>query len=499
MTKDEIKTYIQSHEFASAKANSAFLVCDLAFRAYADSDKVHGEPYSPVFYFFSGEKRDYFYQIIADGVIAGVGKRIYADYLTNERTLEEKMSAHLKLEHQLDALWDEYLTLRGSKELAVFVPFFKKFIEVATKWWYYAAIGEDKGDVIRNTIVPKFAKRHKFPLADADEMFNMLSHPEEQTVLNLERELFLKICMDIADGKSPEKDIARYIKEFFWMKTDFYKAEEITPSLLMSLEQKELEEKGKSGIEQELASIKSNYKRLHDERAMLQNRIKLSSEDEHDLVFAEKTILWIDRRKLGMMKHFYYFLTFVADIAKLAGMPYAELSRYSVEDLKCLLQDGTKVKADEITKREHGIFCLQEKGKEKQVFLGSDAEELFQTYLNRLQGGGVIKGQVASKGKEKVFRGVARVVLQPDGHTFNEGEILVTSMTRVEFLSLMRKAKAIITDEGGIACHAAIISRELGIPCIIGVKVGTHALKDGDMIEMDMEKGVVKIIKKANG
>jgi pyruvate,water dikinase len=68
-------------------------------------------------------------------------------------------------------------------------------------------------------------------------------------------------------------------------------------------------------------------------------------------------------------------------------------------------------------------------------------------------------------------------------------------MTRVEFVPLMKKAKAIITNEGGIACHAAIVSRELGLPCIIGTKNATRVLKDGDEIEMDLEKGVVKKIR----
>ena len=60
----------------------------------------------------------------------------------------------------------------------------------------------------------------------------------------------------------------------------------------------------------------------------------------------------------------------------------------------------------------------------------------------------------------------------------------------------MRKAKAIVTNEGGVACHAAIISRELGVTCIIGTKDATKILKDGDNIELDLEEGVVKVMKK---
>jgi len=104
-----------------------------------------------------------------------------------------------------------------------------------------------------------------------------------------------------------------------------------------------------------------------------------------------------------------------------------------------------------------------------------------------------LKGQIANKGKVK---GIVRIVLDPhDDKGFQKGDILVTSMTRPEFLHLMKKAGAVVTNEGGITCHAAIISRELSIPCVIGTKIATHALKDGDMVEVDADKGIVRIIK----
>jgi pyruvate,water dikinase len=68
-------------------------------------------------------------------------------------------------------------------------------------------------------------------------------------------------------------------------------------------------------------------------------------------------------------------------------------------------------------------------------------------------------------------------------------------MTRPEFVPLMKKAIAIVTDEGGITCHAAIVSRELKKPCIIGTKVATQVLKDGDMVEVDANSGIVRILK----
>ncbi len=69
-------------------------------------------------------------------------------------------------------------------------------------------------------------------------------------------------------------------------------------------------------------------------------------------------------------------------------------------------------------------------------------------------------------------------------------------MTSPNFLQVLKAVNGIITDEGGITCHAAIISRELQTPCIIGTKIATKVLKDGDLVEVDAERGIVKILKK---
>lgn len=72
-------------------------------------------------------------------------------------------------------------------------------------------------------------------------------------------------------------------------------------------------------------------------------------------------------------------------------------------------------------------------------------------------------------------------------------------MTRPDYASIFGKASAIITDEGGITSHVAIVSRELGIPCIIGTKFATKALKDNDLVEVDANKGIVRrLLKKKN-
>ena len=105
----------------------------------------------------------------------------------------------------------------------------------------------------------------------------------------------------------------------------------------------------------------------------------------------------------------------------------------------------------------------------------------------------IVKGLPASPG---LVSGRTHVILDPSHiDEFKEGEILVTEMTAPDWVPAMKKAKAIVTDSGGMTCHASIVSRELGIPCIVGTKsrgeAATTTVPDGIDVTVDATHGVV--------
>lgn len=105
----------------------------------------------------------------------------------------------------------------------------------------------------------------------------------------------------------------------------------------------------------------------------------------------------------------------------------------------------------------------------------------------------LIKGKTAYPG---FVKGRVRLITSKDDlSTIQNGEILVTNMTTPEFVPALQKVAAFITDEGGITSHAAIVAREMKKPCIIGTKNATKKLKDGDLVEVDATKGVVRVLK----
>jgi len=105
----------------------------------------------------------------------------------------------------------------------------------------------------------------------------------------------------------------------------------------------------------------------------------------------------------------------------------------------------------------------------------------------------VIKGIPASSGS---VRGKASIILNISHiYKFKKGDILVAPFTNVNYLPIMSKAKAVLTETGGLTSHAAIVSRELKKPCIVGIKNLLLSIHDGDKVEVDAVKGVVRKLK----
>ena len=106
----------------------------------------------------------------------------------------------------------------------------------------------------------------------------------------------------------------------------------------------------------------------------------------------------------------------------------------------------------------------------------------------------ILYGDCASPGR---VRGTVKIINEPlDMPKMNKGDVLVSYATSPDLVPAIKKAVAIITDIGGITCHAAIISRELGIPCVIGTKTATKVLADGDVVDVNATHGKIDIIEK---
>ncbi len=198
------------------------------------------------------------------------------------------------------------------------------------------------------------------------------------------------------------------------------------------------------------------------------------------------------------MPAIYFLELFLIELKRRYRIPKSTIRRYDEGELDDLIMTGKLVGDATLAERSKG-FVKVLKNEEIKTLAGKEADEFIKN-INTVEAGITeLRGTVASKG---FARGKVIILSYTESSEHNEkidrmseGDILVSEMTRPNIIVACKKAGAIITDEGGITCHAAIVARELGKPCIIGTKIATKVLKDGDMVEVDADHGIVRIIK----
>ena len=223
----------------------------------------------------------------------------------------------------------------------------------------------------------------------------------------------------------------------------------------------------------------------------------LSSEEKKLVNFLQEVIRLRDERKDHISKCLVVVFRLAQQVFKQAGVS-ARLIYYTAFDEFKRGPDYVRSIQDKIEKRPDGYSVLITYSGDLLIEYGKFEENQkilakFYTKDHRVSSK-ILEGQSGSEG---IGVGRVRIVRSTgtEAKFFKKGEVLVTGMTRPEYIQLMKKASAIVTDEGGITCHAAIVSRELKKPCVIGTKVATLVLKDGDLVEVDANKGMVRKIK----
>ncbi len=158
-----------------------------------------------------------------------------------------------------------------------------------------------------------------------------------------------------------------------------------------------------------------------------------------------------------------------------------------MDDRKAWMMQTRKLITQTIGDIEHGWFFKDGKAS---AISKDDAHQLWQRYIEFKTSTSAVVGIVASNGGKHFINGEVVVVASPTD-TVEDGKIIVVPSTSPSYVPLMRNAKALVTDHGGIMSHAAIVAREFNLPCIVGTKQATKILKTGDKIVLDLIRGEV--------
>lgn len=324
---------------------------------------------------------------------------------------------------------------------------------------------------------------------DFNYCMERLAAPEDFSFYQKE-ELELLALKKINDKNLLNKKLQAHNQKYFWMLNSYYE----TKVLPVSYFKKIFASYAADSAARKTAEIKKlKIKAIQDKEEIIKkfnlpsNIFKISQR----LSFC---VWWQDLRKSYIFQANHAMDALFKEIAKKFKIDFIDLHYYTIKELENIFL-GKELPQAKVKRRKQYFLALYEPAKGISYFSGSAAKKLFTPYgcvkvkanIKEFKGIIVVNGGVAS--------GIVKIIHSPkEVNKIKDGEILVAAMTSPDYILALKKASAVITDEGGMTCHAAIVSRELKIPCIVGAKIATKVLKDGDLVEVDANNGTVKII-----
>lgn len=220
-------------------------------------------------------------------------------------------------------------------------------------------------------------------------------------------------------------------------------------------------------------------------------KLQPNKKERYFIKMASHMIFFKDYRD-DLRRQVIYYWSFLFDkIAQFLKVSREDLGYLTIEEITQALSGKDFKKMIELRKNNICLVTVDTK-KLKMKVINSPLPKKYQKIINqnnKKEKAQELKGLIAQTG---VARGKVRIIKSyHDIEKFKAGEILVANTTHPNYLPAMKIASAFVTNEGGVICHAAIVAREMNKPCIVGTKIATKVLKDGNMIEVDANRGIV--------
>jgi len=226
--------------------------------------------------------------------------------------------------------------------------------------------------------------------------------------------------------------------------------------------------------------------------------LKPNRQEKHFLEMAPYIIFFKDWRDDTRRKYAFLWSFLFSRIAERYEITHHDLGFFTYQEIEEILKKDNLNRKVLEQRKKHACILNYDEGRTEVIIIDREIPEKYYDIINEVENKDktfIIKGLPAQKGKVK---GPVKIVRSyHDIKKVEEGDILVANTTHPTYLPAMHKAAAFVTNEGGMLSHAAIISREMKKPCIVNTKNATKILKTNDLVEVNADKGIVKILKKA--
>jgi phosphohistidine swiveling domain-containing protein len=486
----------KEESLASLHSMSHWSVC------YVYSYLSYGQPlWTMTFYYFL--KPGYVYEESSVNETKKALDWVLKKALSRPYYFEKKYREFAQIIDKIDKLFLEVLAGINAYSNQKLLNLFSRIVNLGRQQYGYSAIAETS-DILEEKDFLKMLPN--IPREETVRIIQTLSTPPFLTIADREHLSLYKLGLFfLKNKKSPSfyKVLDKCVEQFFWVQNNFASAKYLTREYFLTEMKNLISKKNVSAISREIKELINKPKNLKLQQNKIIKKYKLPKNTQVFFSLIQLFAKMHDQRKECVQKLIFCIDQVLRQISQRFNIDRETLDYYTVEEIIGLLKKGQKVSEAIVRKRTKSVvFFSYFKNKKinTEILYGKKALkiiEYFEQKKKEAKKTKVLFGLVGSIGKNPKFTGRVKIVFDPwEAKDFRDGEILVTGMTRPEFIPLMRRAGAVITNEGGITCHAAIVSRELGIPCIVGTKIATEVLRNRDLVEVDANKGIVKILKR---
>jgi len=431
--------------------------------------------------------------LIADyAALRNVGKKSFMKWIMDDNNLKklerDYKAARKNLKKLEKTINREHLKTLSENE---FKKSFLKWNSLYLEFWIVGLVPELSNwggeQILREKLSGIIKGNKKFLKA-----METLSAPEDLSFYQKEELDMLNIIRYSKNAPLFNKLLESHSKKYFWIGNSYFEQKILDKSHF----RKQLSHISSKAVSKKIRQIKSYHNKIKKQKKGFIKKYRFGRHIEKISKRLSHSIWWQDARKEQIFTSNHYVELFLNEISRRKKIRLLDLKFYSENELSDLVRYNKKVSQSTISHRKKK--CLWHYAGKRLVFdVGDNISRIIKPFIekNTENHDGILKGLVVSFGKGPV-KGKARILLTPrNAHFLKKGEILVAPMTSPDYVTAMRKAAAIVTDEGGMTSHAAIVSRELGIPCVVGTKIATKALKNGMNVEVDADSGIVRILK----